>query len=637
MALRFDPAEPHPEMTSTPLPADQVLVTVGTLCGVSSVGTTETHRALVAGDESAIGFAAFDAGLVDVDGGSVAEPRFVRVGERSGEEIELSAIEAEYGGVLRAQMGIRQLPSDMVAGHVPCDVAAPLPHDLESGGVRRLAGLGFRDIRGSGLSDMFGLFDDDPRLGPSLQAQLFMYGGIGALAALPRPLAELMPQPHRFRVAAGSAFPGMDSHDAMSLGMQPKRELVADKKNDRLAFRLAASLSTHGPALVASMLAPGFSLSRVRRKPEILAGLNQAGTAFKRVPQAPMVTSAACASALVSLADAATLMVARYPGFQPPEMLLWTAADAALKPDARILEAFGLAAMMTREKLDRINEGRAEDERRALSECLAPFDVDAQGTVVGHAGSGMIVTTLDFALRHRLDITSILVGWGQSGETGGKGHFAGVGFGGENALIAALEMAHVAHGYGVESFGHVVAHATGTHTNSRTELANLQWARTAAARRQGFAARLPAVTLGAPKALGDAHTMGETGLKAVGEAVRYVLGERTVGVPTLRRLDPDLGDPVEFVELSAEPIAGDPTGGALVPTQGFGGYDGAIAVQAATEEALRRYAVDGTLLDGYLEARAEIRRERVEAEARWRRTRGFVLQLADEHRWHQQA
>ena len=270
-------------------------------------------------------------------------------------------------------MGIRRLPAERVASHVPCDVAAPLPHDLETGGLRRLAGLGFRDIRGSGLADMFGLFDDDPRLGPSLQAQLFLYGGIGALAALPRPLSEMLPEPHRFRVAAASAFPGMDSHHAMTLGMQPKRELVEDKKNDRLAFRLAASLSTHGPALVSAFLAPAISLSRVRRKPEILEVLNQSSSSFKRVPQAPMVSSAACASALVGLADVATQMVSNYPGVVPPDCVVWTAADAGLLPDARILEAFGLGAMMHSDKLEQINEGRSEEERRSLDKSLAPF------------------------------------------------------------------------------------------------------------------------------------------------------------------------------------------------------------------------------------------------------------------------
>jgi hypothetical protein len=615
----------------TPLSPDRVLVTVGTACTMSSVGSTETHRALVSGGPNAMGFAAFDAGLVDIDveHGSAAEPRFVR----DGATISPAEIEAELGPQLRARLGIRALPEDRVAPHVLTDVAAPLPHDLEGDGLRRQAGLTFRDLRASGLADMFGLFDDDPRLAPSLQSQLFVYGGIGSLASLPLPLSELLEHPGRFRVAAGCAFPGFDSYAAQLNGMQPKHELVADKKSDRLAYRLAASLTTHGPALIATMLSPGFNLSRVRRNPAMLEALLSESSPMRRVPQAPMVTNAACASALVTFSDVATQMVCRYPGIVSPELIVWTAADAALRPDARILEAFGLAAMMSRDKLDAMNAGRDPANRRTIAESLAPFDVDAQGTVVGHGGSGLVVTTLDLALRRGLDITSIIVGWGQSGETGAKGHFAGVGFGGENALIAALEMAQAAHGYGVTDFGHVVAHATGTRTNSRTELSTLHAARTAVAERQGFSGRLPTMTLSAPKAIGDGHTMGETGLKAVAEALRYVLGEPTVGVPTLRNLDPDLGDPLEFVELTRSAHPGNAEGGAVVPTQGFGGYDGAVVLRSATPDAIRRYAADAKVFDAYLERWPEIRRERIEREARLRRTRGATLQLAERHRW----
>ncbi len=630
-------------MPESRLPADQVLVTVGTPCGVSAVGTTETHRALADGDEyRALAFAAFDAGLVDFDleASTAASPRWVR--RDDGRAMTPEEIHSEWSEGLRSGWGIRQLSAEQRAEHLPCDLAAPLAHDLEEGGLRSLAGLGMRDLRASALSDMFGLFDDDPRLGPSLQSQLFLYSGLGALASLPRPLAELIPEPHRFRVAAGCAFPGLDSHAALSASMQPQRDGETrsgaerggrKSKIDRLAFRLAASLGTHGPALLSAMLSPGISLTRVRRNPEILDALLQSSTVMRRVPQSPMVTSAACASALVSLADACMHMVARYPGHVPAELLLWTAADTGLKPDARILEGFGAAAMMNRDKLAAINAERHASEARGVSDCLAPFDVDAQGTIVGNAGSGLVVTTLDKALRECLDITSIIVGWGQSGEAGGKGHFAGVGFGGGNALISALDMAHQAHGYSVGDFQHVVAHATGTRTNSKTELSSLHASRLAAAKAQGSVAPLPVVTVGAPKAIGDGHTMGETGLRAVGEAIQYVLGNKTVGVPTLRCVDPDLGEPAEWVRLSADPVAGNAEGGALVPTQGFGGYDGAIAIRSATAEALLRYEIKDRVLGRYLERWPDLRAERVEREAKWRRTRGGALQLAEAHRW----
>ena len=177
-----------------------------------------------------------------------------------------------------------------------------------------------------------------------------------------------------------------------------------------------------------------------------------------------------------------------------------------------------------------------------MADCLAPFDIDANGTVVGEGGSGLLVTTLDFALRNFLDITSIIVGWGQSGEAGGKAHFAGVGFGGENALIHALELAYRGHGYGVADFQYLVAHATGTRTNSKTDLTTAASARARRGGTAGSTGELPPMPVGTPKAVGDGHTMGETGLKAVSQAMQYLLGKPAVGVPTLRHPRPGSRD-----------------------------------------------------------------------------------------------
>lgn len=624
-----------PHSPTAELPASRVLVTVGTVCSLSAVGSTETHRALVTRSPTAIGFAAYDAGLVDI-GGTVASPRFhARSDDGSGAELSLDEIEARWGPALRAEMGIRFIPRSRMAEHVVTNVAAPLPHDLENGGLRELSGLSYDAIRASVFRDMFGLFSDDPRLGPSLQSQLFMYGGLGALAALPRPLSELLPEAYRFRVAAGCAFTGHESFEALSLGMQPGHERVPDKKNDKLAMRLSAFLNTHGPAMIHCMLSPIYNLSKVRKNPDLARHLLLPGTPLRNVPQAPLVVSAACASALVALAGVAPHMVlGSYPGHPAPAVTLLTAADAAAQPDFRMLEAFGLGAMMSREKLDTMNSGRPPDAIRHVSNSLAPFDVDAQGTVVGHAGSGLLITTLQFAVQNGLDITGIIAGWGQSGETGGKGHFAGVGFGGENASILALEMARKGHGYGVGDFQHLVAHATGTRTNSRTDLTNVHQARAAVAEAEGRKERLPTMTVGAPKAVGDGHSMGETGLKAIGEALHYVMGDVSVGIPTLRRIDDQLGPAAEFFHLAADPVPGDGDGGALTSTQGFGGYDGAVAIRAAHADALRRYAFsDPRQLDAYLEGWADLRRERIEREASHRRTRGFVRKLAEMHRW----
>ncbi len=607
---------------------------------MSAVGSTETHRALAAGSPLFVGFAAFDAGLVDVDlsRSTASKPVFVRrAGASAGEPVDLPEIEAAWGEGLRREMGTRQIGRERMAAHLVSDIAAPLPHRLESGGLRELAGLTFGEIRKSGLRDMFGLFNDDPRLGPTLQAQLFMYCGLGALASLPAPLSRLLPNPQRFRIAAASGFHGVEATASWRLGMQPQRETVPDKVNDKFAFRLAGALGSHGPGLINALLAPPYNLSRVQRNPDLLEGLRQRNTSMRRVPQAPLTSIGACAAANIALCEIAPQLLFDYPGFEKPEMALWVAADAALRPDYSVLEAFGVGAMMSREKLDEMNRDRAEADRRPVSESLAPFDVDAQGTVVGNGGSGLLITTLEFAMRHDLDVTAIIAGWGQSGETGGKGHFAGVGFGGENALIVALRMALEGHGYSVADFGHLVAHATGTRTNSKTDLATAQAARVAAAEMEGLdPKRLPALTVGAPKAIGDGHTMGETGLKAAGEAIHHLTGEPSIGIPTLRHIDPDLGPMLEHFRLSREPIPGNTDGGVLMATQGFGGFDGALVLRAANADALRRYGYsDEKIRDRYLERWEGLRSERIEREARHRRTRGGIRQLAEEHAWPQ--
>ena len=594
------------------LTADKVLVTVGTPCSMSAVGSTETYQARVANTPEFIAFAAFDAGLVDFDQQASAEGRMElrwAKGELAGQPASLQEIEAQYGSKLRAQLGIRSVADRYSSlSEPPLDIAAPLPHDLQEGGLRRSAGLTFKQVRDSALKDMYGLFDDDPALGPSLQAQLFAYAGLGALAALPKPLCQLVAEPYAFRVAAATAFQGLD---ALSRWLGPTHDA---KLRDRFAMRLANSLSSHGPALLSTMLAPAYSISRSLKHPALLDSLKCPNSGYTRVPQTPLNVVGACASSSIAFCEIAPQLLLDYPGFKRPQMVLWTAADAALEPHYGLLEAFGNGAMMTCAKLAVMNADRPIEERRAIGDALAPFDIDANGTVVGHAGSGVLITTLDFALRNLLDITSIIVGWGQSGEAGGKAHFAGVGFGGENAIIHALDIAREGHGYGLADFQYLVAHATGTRTNSKTDLTTAANARATVAAHEGMRSPLPVMRVGTPKAVGDGHSMGETGLKAVSQALQYVLGEVAVGIPTLRRPDPDLGPSAELFSLQRDPVRGTNDVGALCATQGFGGYNGAIAFRSANPHSIRRYGADERILRAYFERWPELRREREQRE-----------------------
>ena len=73
--------------------------------------------------------------------------------------------------------------------------------------------------------------------------------------------------------------------------------------------------------------------------------------------------------------------------------------------------------------------------------------------------------------------------------------------------------------------------------------------------------------------------------------------------------------------------------GAVSATQGFGGYNGAIALRSATAEALQRYQIDAGVLAAYLERWPQLRQEREARERHWRRTRRSALQLAQLHGW----
>lgn len=615
-----------------PLSPRQVLVTLGHGFMTSALGTQEAHRATMINDPNRIGYAAADAGLVTIDAPrSVGESPLFRL--PTGEEISVGEIDNRWGNRLRENMGIRFLSPENIQPDLPTDIAAPLAHDLERGsepgGLRERAGLRQKDFKDTPLEDMRMLFDDNLVLGPNLQAQLFFSTGLMALAALPVPLSQLIPA-HEFRVAAGTCFPGVEAWESLSLrGV-----------GDKFAYRLASTLSTHGPGLLNIALSPVLPLSAVNRKPELVKLLQREGQALRNVPQAPLVSSAACASALVNFCDAAPSLLFDYPGWPKTKVLLWTSADASLLAGARILEGFGRGAMMTRVKLMKTG--------RHVSECLTPFDADADGnledktplggTVVGHAGYGVLVTTLQFVLEQAaqgifLPVTSIIVGWGQSGESGGKAHAAGVGYGGENAIISALMMAYEGHGYGVNDFEHLIAHATGTGANSKTDLTSVQEARSAAGQTQGYDRVLRRMTVGAPKTSGAGHPMAPAGHLALQEGIYYVNGEPTVGIPTLKNVSSTLNNMRDHFELSRNPIPGSRRYGVIMPVQGFAGYDGAVALMPATRETLSRYRDRSGVLGEYLNHLEALQAEVTLRERRAARRPKAALGMALLHCW----
>src|SRR3974390_394369 len=122
-------------MRRSMLTADKVLVTVGTPCSMSAVGSTETYHARVTNAPEFIAFAAFDAGLIDFDQQASAAGRMElrwAQGELAGQPTTLAEIGVRHGSELRANMGIRSIADRYRSrSELPLDIAAPLPHDLE--------------------------------------------------------------------------------------------------------------------------------------------------------------------------------------------------------------------------------------------------------------------------------------------------------------------------------------------------------------------------------------------------------------------------------------------------------------------------------------------------------------------------
>jgi hypothetical protein len=77
------------------LTADKVLVTIGTPCTLSGVGTTETYDARVAGSPEFIAFAAFDAGLIDIEARGTGELELRWLGgDHAGQRTSITEIES---------------------------------------------------------------------------------------------------------------------------------------------------------------------------------------------------------------------------------------------------------------------------------------------------------------------------------------------------------------------------------------------------------------------------------------------------------------------------------------------------------------------------------------------------------------
>jgi hypothetical protein len=141
------------------------------------------------------------------------------------------------------------------------------------------------------------------------------------------------------------------------------------------------------------------------------------------------------------------------------------------------------------------------------------------------------------------------------------------------------------------------------------------------------------MTVGTPKAVGDGHTMGETGLKALSQALQYLLGRTAVGIPTLRNLDPDLGAAAESFVLEAPPVAGKCRRRRGLRDARIRRLQRSNRSAGRKAEAFGRYSVDRKVLSAYLERWPELRREREQREKYWRLRRRSTIELVQTHCW----
>lgn len=600
-------------MLNASIPASQVIVIAGSPGYIAGpLGTNEAHDARIALSPNFIGHAAADAGLCTVDPHSgVDHPVF----RHQGNVISLGEIESRWGESLRANTGIRLFPEGRFSPDTE-RIGAPLAHNLEAGGqpggLRHRAGLTQERVAASALAPIAPNFSDDPALKMPVVHDLFVASMAMALAPLERPLSEIVPDATQFRVWASSALPGIESYDAMGRHVQ-----------DDGAMRLAGFLSSHGANLVTMALSPSLPLDEVKLHPEMVEEVLRGGSLLYGVPQTPLVSSDACASVLVSFCNGVWALRTQ-DALDRIDFALWSGADTPVIGDGRINEGFSVPLVKTRTLAPR---------KIPPAEALRPFDTNMLGTVAGDLGGAFCVTTLEFAMRHFLDVVALVPGWGQSNESGGKKMMGGVGYCGGNATRTTFLRAQRDHGFGVNNFKYWNAHGTGTIVNSLTDMGAMNASRKAVAEAQGQEALIQMV-LGAIKAL-VAHNFGAAGVPMVRECIKYVSGQTVVGVPNFTRFHIKIpqADASSFIVSPNPHQLGSSEGGAIATVQGFGGPNGAMAFYTANRDTISRYAAAAGVREAYFERWDEVRRESQRREIVALRTEGSALEQLVRHRW----
>lgn len=618
--------------------AEYVPVFVGLGSAISPLGRNEAHVASMQGSPDAIGFMAVDAKLVAVDSAnSNGRPVFRRL---DGGQISVGEIESDYGAILRAQSRSRHLPAKRLVDGIMTDIAAPLPHRFEEGseegGLREILGLRKADfsVSGNPFQAMKNLYKDSVKEGgPSRQQQIAMGVVMESLAALPKALRDTVKAYH-FKTVWGACFGGEDSDDALTEQLITEAEDPTGKNRYNIqesavyyqleqASRLARKISSNAPAECLTFLSPGAKSMSALKKSAVAeaAALSLQGDDMWNIPYSPFVVNAACASALTAFCSGVDYLFPNRGRDSRAKIMLLGSADAAIGVRGRNVVGFGEAAVK-------------DLKGRCIDQALGAWDQDASGTIVGEGGYAVLVTSLKFAIENKLDILGLCTGYSECLENGLKAVMSGIGFGGHQALYQALRMSYEDHGFGLEDFDHLEAHATGTALNAMTEPRAVSTARRRFAEFVKFSGSLPQMTVGASKAVMGAHLMGPAGAISLQKGLLHILGRSTWGIPGFKKHHPEVGPEIEEYKLSGELLQGRGDGGVLIPVQGFGGYNAGLAIKAATPDIIARYpGIDPMALAEYLEQWDDIRAQREVRERVATRTPRNILNLADQHRW----
>jgi 3-oxoacyl-(acyl-carrier-protein) synthase len=619
----------RPEQMAVSLGPGAMLTTRG--------GTRATRRAALDGIDAPLTLAclAEDFGLVRFAGnGASGQPRWSRV--EGGESLGAEDIAVEFRERLLEESGIREIPLEGAAVHLPVRHGGLLPEPLR-GAERLLARMSLEpaSLRGTPLANQV------RNLGNASDAAVMgLYVALEATLAFSRPLRELV-APSRFGAIQGSAFPGLDR-----LAEIYER---ARRGKDSLTYTLQSALAESARGNYLNLMLPPLDFAEVKADRRALDRILPPSLSEGEMPRTGgvnLAVSAACASGLYALfAARQALLHTGVPGEYPMDAVMLIGSDATFAPygTAPLVAGFSRRAPCTvadmlytlreRGQLPPPAPGDeeaaevtwealpAELRRQAMNTSSAPFTRFAHGLVVAEAAAAIPWMNFRVAVEKGLWPSSRLLGIHVNAGEGGTSNLASMDQGIVTSTLVALRMAE-AHGVTPRV---VQAHGTSTELNNAAEIASL-------ARAFRYRGHTHTYSVSAIKGL-LGHSMGAASAVDLVIAVESLLEQRAPGLFNFHPEDLDprfTGGPPELVEAArhfffgAEAIPG-PIDSILIASEGFLSADAAAVLGyfpqeiGEATEMLRQYGFGTSKI---AEWRAQAPDNRARAEELESRLRG---------------